>query len=159
TFITCHAVETAPAPGESVPIGRPIASTQVYVLDDGIEPVPQGIPGELYVGGDGLARGYLGRPDLTAERFVPSPMGHGERVYRTGDLVRLRGDGTLWFFGRLDDQVKIRGFRVEPGESEAWLARHPEVAEAAVVVREDEASERRLVAYVVPRAGTSPRIE
>ncbi|HWM91382.1 MAG TPA: amino acid adenylation domain-containing protein [Thermoanaerobaculia bacterium] len=129
TFTCCHRVE---AVEETVPIGRPIANARVYVLDDRMEPLPVGAWGELYAGGDGLARGYLDRPDLTAERFVPDPFEEG-RLYRTGDRVRWRADGTLEFQGRLDSQLKIRGFRIEPGEVEAALLACPGVSRAAVV--------------------------
>ncbi|HEX7184129.1 MAG TPA: non-ribosomal peptide synthase/polyketide synthase [Thermoanaerobaculia bacterium] len=141
-----------------LPVGPPVAIARVYIADSRFEPVPVGVVGELYIGGAGVARGYLGRPDLSAERFIPNPFGNspGERLYHTGDLARFRADGALEFLGRIDDQIKIRGFRVEPGEVEAHLARHPVLCQAVVLSREDERGERRLVAYIVPEPGAVP---
>ncbi|MDQ4130301.1 MAG: amino acid adenylation domain-containing protein [Actinomycetota bacterium] len=139
------------------PIGRPIANTTVRILDDDGIAVPIGTPGELYVGGAGVARGYLNRPALTADRFVPDPEGAPDQcLYRTGDLVRMLQDGNLEFVGRVDEQVKIRGFRIECREVVSVLVRHPGVAEAVVVAREDEPGNRRLVAYVVPPGAQAP---
>jgi len=151
TFATWHEVRHVADDAASVPIGRPIANTEVYVLDDKREPVPVGVPGEIYIGGPGLARGYFGRPDLTAERFVSHPFDSapGALLYRTGDRARLRGDGALEFLGRRDRQVKIRGHRIEIEEVEAALQRLPQVAQAVVLVHGDASDTRQLTAYIV----------
>ena len=135
-----------------VPIGRPIANTQIYILDRFMHPVPIGVPGEMYIGGVGVARGYYNRPELTAEKFIPDPFGKeaGARLFKTGDLARYRPDGAIEFLGRIDYQVKIRGFRIELGEIEVVLAQHPAIKEVVVVAREDTPGNKRLVAYLVP---------
>jgi amino acid adenylation domain-containing protein len=156
TTITATAFEIAPRSGENttyqrVPVGRPLANRAIYILDQHTNPVPIGVPGQLYIGGEGLARGYLNQPELTAEKFIPDPFraGPGARMYKTGDLARYRPDGNIEFLGRADHQVKIRGYRIELGEIEVVLGQHPAVREAVVMVREDAPGEKRLVAYVV----------
>ncbi|MES2695947.1 MAG: amino acid adenylation domain-containing protein, partial [Verrucomicrobiota bacterium] len=158
TFTCCHRVSALPLAGRSVPIGRPIANTQVYILDREQQPVPVGVPGELYTGGDGLARGYLNRPELTAEKFVPDVFSAdpGAKLYRTGDLARWLPDGSVEFLGRIDRQVKIRGFRVEPAEVEMILVTHPAIKECAVAVRSDAVGGKYLVAYLVAKQAPAP---
>ncbi len=160
TFTCCYSITDPESLNGSVPIGRPISNTSVYVLDRSMNPVPIGVQGELYIGGDGVARGYLDRPELNAERFVSDPFAPapGARLYRTGDLVRYRPSGEIEFIGRIDNQVKIRGFRIELGEIESALAEYPSVREAVVVARKDN-GDKHLAAYLVPSAEATPSID
>ena len=151
TFTCCYQMTSPDHVGDSVLIGRPVSNTMVYILDQNLQPVPVGVIGELHVGGAGLAREYLNRPELTAEKFIPNPFSKepGERLYKTGDHARYLPDGNIEFLGRVDHQVKIRGFRIELGEIEAVLALHPSVLETVVIAREDHLGDKQLVAYVV----------
>jgi amino acid adenylation domain-containing protein len=158
TFTCCYLVSMGEGFESSVPIGRPVANTTVHILNDRLEPVPVGVAGELYIGGYGLARGYLNDVTLTAEKFVPNPFQTtGERLYRTGDSVRYLADGNIEFLGRIDQQVKVRGYRIELGEIETVLAQHPAVKECVVLARADQPGGRRLVAYLVHDSGANAK--
>ncbi|QIR41935.1 amino acid adenylation domain-containing protein (plasmid) [Tolypothrix sp. PCC 7910] len=150
TFSTWYRVNDVPMDAKTIPIGRPIANSVAYIFDENQQPVPDNTPGELYVGGLGLARGYLNREELTATRFMNTSWSGGERLYRTGDLVRCLADGNIEFLDRIDNQVKVRGFRMELGEIESALVEHPTVYQAIVIVREDQPDDKRIVAYIVP---------
>jgi amino acid adenylation domain-containing protein len=156
TYSTC----TGRTPDGPQTIGRPIANTKVYILDGDLNPLPVGIVGEIYIGGDGVARGYLNGSELTAEKFIPNPFSDqpGARLYKTGDLARYLADGNIEFLGRIDRQVKIRGYRIELGEIEAVLSQHSTVREAVVLAREDSPGDRRLVVYVVAAPGSVPSV-
>jgi len=158
TFTCFHRISAASLPHTSIPIGRPVSNTKIDVVDERLQPVPIGVPGELLIGGDGLARGYLKRPELTTEKFVPNPFSSEPeaRLYKTGDLVRYLPDGTLEFLGRIDQQVKIRGFRVELGEIESVLEDHPAVRQCVVTARPDGAGQKQLAAYFVPERKPTP---
>ena len=147
---TTFRVTSAPDLHKTVPIGRPIANTQIYILDANLGPVPVGVTGDLYIGGDGLSSGYLNRPELTAERFISNPFQPHTHMYKTGDVARYLADGNIEFLGRSDQQVKVRGFRIETGEVEVALSQHPAVRQAVVVARQERSSDAALVAYVVP---------
>ncbi|HEX8184226.1 MAG TPA: amino acid adenylation domain-containing protein, partial [Blastocatellia bacterium] len=142
-------------------IGRPVSNTQTYILDSNLRPVPVGVTGELHIAGEGLARGYLQKPDLTGDKFIPDPFSKapGRRMYKTGDLARYRAGGAIDYLGRIDHQIKLRGFRIELGEIEAVLKEHPDVEEAAVIIREQDSDDKRIVAFVVTRHGSAPGIE
>lgn len=148
-------------PESPIAIGRPLANTQLYILDNQLHPVPVGVAGELHIGGKGLARGYLGRPDLTDAKFIPNPFGHDResRLYKTGDWARYQPDGSVECLGRIDQQVKIRGFRIEPAEIETALRQHPLVVNSVVTAREDATGEKRLVGYLVTKNGPPPVAE
>ncbi|NEP51848.1 MAG: amino acid adenylation domain-containing protein, partial [Moorea sp. SIO3C2] len=154
TFTCCFPVKADSNLEKSVPIGKPISNTQVYILDSNLQPVPIGVAGELHIGGDGLARGYHHRPELTASKFIPNPF-ENSKLYKTGDLARYLGDGNIEFIGRIDHQVKIRGYRIETGEIEAVINSYPIVKETVVVAREDNPGDKRLVAYIVPETQTT----
>ena len=157
---TIYDLSVADTTLKELPIGRPIANTQIYILDRHLQPVPIGVPGELHIAGVGLAKGYLNRPDLTEEKFIPNPFSNepGSRLYKTGDLVRYLSDGNIEYLGRIDNQVKIRGFRIELGEIEAVLSQHPGVKETAVIARKNVTGDKQLVAYVVCHQQPSPAI-
>jgi non-ribosomal peptide synthetase component F len=155
TFTCTHRITPGEDLGESIPIGRPIQNVTVRILDESGTPVPEGTPGELCIGGAGVARGYWRRPELTEAKFVHDPLGGGTRLYRSGDLARRRADGVIEFLGRMDGQFKLRGYRVEPGEIENALTSHPQVRQAAVAVRINHLGDARLIAYVVA-AGAPP---
>ncbi|WP_186066623.1 non-ribosomal peptide synthetase/type I polyketide synthase [Burkholderia gladioli] len=162
TVVGClvYDAQNLPAGMMNVPVGRPVANSQIYILDAGGEPVPVGVTGEIFIGGAGVARGYLNRPSLTAERFVPDPFGAtGARMYRTGDLARYEADGNIIYLGRNDEQVKLRGFRIELGEIGAMLGAHPGVRDAVVVMRKEADGDRRLVGYYTSDEGRDPGLE
>lgn len=157
TTITALTHDTDPdADGALVPVGTPLRGVRAYILDEDLQQLPPGVPGELFIGGAGLARGYLGRPGLTAERFLPDPFATGARMHRTGDRARRREGGVIEVLGRIDEQLKVRGYRIEPGEVEAAMCTHPDVVQAAVAARTGADGTPRLTGYVVTRVGAVP---
>ncbi|MEH2127083.1 non-ribosomal peptide synthase/polyketide synthase [Nostoc sp.] len=169
TFSSWYLVKDLPTTATTIPIGRPISNTQIYIFDQNLQPVPVGVPGELYIGGVGLAQGYFNARELTQEKFIPNPFGGrrgageqrskgGERLYKTGDLARYLPDGNIEYLVRIDNQVKIRGFRIELGEIEVVLSQHEDVQVCCVIAREDNPGDKRLVAYIVPQSQMTPKI-